>query len=196
MRGIAIVLMVLNLFLNSCQASPLDNFSQGKTAVDINCKLYNFEGTGGHEFSWSTGLGNNWAVNYRQTGYDAAPGAIDMRVKNQEFNILHKCQDNIQVYAGYSATQGLCQGGHSGRTAKNVMQLGAIVEKKISNRTVLYAIVGGGQNVTNVEIGVSYLLRPGWELNATYRHFTVEKVGVDKCKENYRGFGLGITYKF
>ncbi len=94
----------------------------------------------------------------------------------------------MQLYIGHSHTES--EAGH-----KSVVQAGVIAARKLSDRVTLYTILGAGRDVVNVEFGLSYRLRPDLELTTTYRHLTVEKVGRASAKENFRGFGLGVTWK-
>lgn len=178
------------------QASPLADFSPGRAAVDLAWQPHTFEGDNAFAGGVTVGLGGDWAVSWRQLGYDTAFAGGQWRTRSQELNLIHKMNDNFQLYAGCFRATGDGLRGSPGLAAKQVTQAGAILSHRFDRRTVGYAILGGGDNVTNIEIGLSYRLRPGLELTTTYRHLTVEKVGPAGAKENFRGFGAGVTLKF
>lgn len=183
---------ILLLMSAAGHASPLRDFTPGRWAVDLNWKPYTYVGENAFDLGVTAGLGNNWAVAYRQMDYDTAGNPGDYRVKSRDINLVRKMSDSFQLYAGCSRITGHVKGGPP-LAAKTVAQLGAIVTRKLNDRLTLYGILSGGSNVTNVEFGLSYRISPSLELTSTYRHLTVEKVGPTRAKENFRGFGLGIT---
>lgn len=183
-------------FSSMCFASPLDNFSKGAVAVDAQWSVHGFQGTNSDtNFGITAALGDNWAVNYRQTDYKPNDSISTFKAKNRELNLIYKVKDNLQLYGGYSKTSSTDLFSGLALPDKNVAQIGAIALKKLGDRTTLYTIIGGGKNVTNIEFGLSYQLYPGLELTSTYRHLSVEKVGPLSNKLNLRGFGLGATWK-
>jgi long-subunit fatty acid transport protein len=165
-------------------------------AIDVNWKPDSFEGgKDKYDISGTLGLNNRLALNYRQMAYSPSYHSADFETSNKELNLIYKIDPHFQVYAGYSRTTGHDALSGYELTKKNVMQAGIIAMKSLNNRTTLYTLLGGGNNVANVEFGLSYQIKSNIELTSTYRHLSVEKVGSSKLKENYRGFGLGITYK-
>ncbi len=187
-----ILLMAAVLLLTAAPvcASPLENFSSGRLAVDLNWKPYSFSGGNAGEFSVTAGLGGEWAIAFRQINLDTDGYTHDYRAHNREINLIRRLGDGLQLYVGHSRT-----GGSAGINVKNVLQAGVIVARKLGDRFTLYTILGGGKNVANVEFGLSYRLNPHLELTSTYRHLTVERIGEGASRHNYRGFGLGLTWK-
>ena len=183
------------LYSYTCYGSPLTDFSPGSTMLDLSWKPATFEGKNVFDFSVSTGMGNRWAVNYRQMNYDTTYNAVEYSAKNKELNVIYQLNKNVLLYTGYSMTKGSNKNMGKAIDDKNVPQVGAIAMKKLNDTLTLYSILGGGNNVANVEFGLSYQVNPVMEITSTYRHFTVEKVGQTKVKENFRGFGFGITNK-
>jgi hypothetical protein len=172
-------------------ASPLEDFSPGRLAVDVNWKIHSFSGgDNAVDFGLVAGLGNNWALACRQINFDTAGVSRGYRVESREINLVRKIGDGLQLYAGYFHT-----GGGDGLRARGVPQAGVIAAKKLGDRYTLYTILGGGKDVANIEFGLSCKIRPGLELTTTYRHLTVEKIGEGASRHNYRGFGLGFTWK-
>lgn len=196
MRKLIILLAVALLLMGGVsQASPLADFSCGRAAADLVWQLHTFEGDRAFAGGITVGLGGKWAIGYRQLDYDVNGSAGDWRTSNREINLIHKLDENIQLYAGYARTRGNGLHGSPDLAVKKVAQFGAILSKRLGDRTVAYAILGGGDNLTSIEFGLSRQLNPGLELTVTYRHLTVEKVGSNQAKENYRGFGTGLTWK-
>jgi predicted porin len=184
-------------------ASPLTDFSKGKTALDVNwkpnLKLDNaeFKKDTNYEAGIMTGLGNKLALQYRQTRYDCDNELTRYRVKNQELNLIYQLSKNVDIFAGYSKTKTTDSYRGFSVPDKNSPQLGVIGNVKLDKKSTLYAILSGGDNVANVEFGYSYALTKNLEMNTTYRHLTVEKIGCDEHKKsNMRGFGVGMTYNF
>lgn len=83
----------------------MDNFSKGSTAVDLAWSAHAFEGgNNSYNFGINHALGDNWAVNYRQTSYAPNYESAHFDAKNRELNLIHKINNNLQLYAGYSRT--------------------------------------------------------------------------------------------
>lgn len=187
-----VIIMAAVLLLTAAPvcASPLEDLSSGRWAVDLNWKPYSFSGGHASEFGITAGLGDGWALAFRQINFDTAGHMRDYGVHNREINLIRKLGGGLQLYAGYSRT-----GDGAGIAAKNVVQAGVIAARKLGDRFTLYTILGGGKDVANVEFGLSYRLNPHLELTSTYRHLTVEHIGAGASRHNYRGFGLGLTWK-
>ncbi|MDR7867080.1 MAG: hypothetical protein RIN56_09670 [Sporomusaceae bacterium] len=187
-----VILMAAVLLLAAAPvcASPLQDFSSGRLALDLNWKPYSFSGGHAAEFGVTAGLGGHWALAFRQINFDTAGHTRDYGTHNREINLIRKLGDGLQLYVGHSRT---CGG--AGINAKNVLQAGVIAARKLGDRYTLYAILGGGKNVANIEFGLSYRLNPHLELTSTYRHLTADKIGEGAPRHNYRGFGLGLTWK-
>lgn len=187
-RLIIITAAVLLLLAGPVCASPLQDLSAGRWAVDLNWKPHSFIGGDAFEAGVTAGLGSGWGIGVRQLGYDTGGTLGDYRAKHREINLIRKIGDNVQLYAGHAHTGG------GPAAAKNTAQLGIIAARKLGDRFTLYGNLGGGSHVANVEFGLSYNLRSDLELTAVYRHLTVDRVGHE-VRDNYRGFGLGLTLK-
>jgi predicted porin len=196
LKKILAFLVAFCFFPLPCFASPLTDFSSGRGAIDLRAMPYSYVGSDVLDAGATFGLGGDWALNCRYTRYNTDYAGRNYRSENKELNVIRKIDDNWQVYAGFSGTSGTYRENGQRLADRNVFQAGVIGVKKLSDRTKLFTILGGGRNVTNIEFGVSYQFTPGWELTSTYRHLTIEKVGPSFDKENLRGFNLGVTYKF
>ena len=191
--SIGIMAIIILTFPYLCAASPLTDFSKGSTAVDVSYNIHTFEGlNNSYSYGVTTGLGNDWALNFRQAGYDPHHNLYNYKAINREMNAFRKIDDNWQIYGGYSTTSG---SGNGTSLHKNVVQGGVIGTKKLNERTTFFANMGGGENVTNIEFGFSYQLQPGWEVSTVYRHLTVEKIHQYDDKLNLRCISLGLTWK-
>ncbi len=188
-RLIIIIAAVLLLLTGPVCASPLQDLSAGRWAVDLNWKPNSFIGGRAFEIGVTAGLGDGWGIGARQLGYDTAGSHGDYRVKHREINLIRKIGDNLQLYVGNARTGG------GAVEARNVAQIGVIAARKLGDRFTLDGNLGGGSHVANVEFGLSYSVRSDLELTAVYRHLTVDRVGHGAVKDNYRGFGLGVTWK-
>ncbi len=188
-RLIIITAAVLLLLAGPVCASPLEDMSAGRWAVDLNWKPNSFIGGSAFEFGVTAGLGNGWAVGGRQLGYDIGGHNGDYRARHQEINVIRKVGDHLQLYAGQARTSG------GWLAVRSIIQGGVIATRKLGDRFTLYGNLGGGSRVANVEFGLSYSLRSDLELTAAYRHLTVDRDHHGAVKDNYRGFGLGVTWK-
>ncbi len=191
------LLMSLLIYCQAGFASPLENFSPGHAALDVNWKPDAFRGGQNKwDFSGTVGLNGRWAINYRQFDFSPNFKGNQLETSNKEVNLLYKINPNIQLYAGYSIAKGHEM--FSGRRLpqQNMAQGGIIAMKSLGHSTTLYTILGRGDNSANVEFGVSYLIRKNLELNVTYRHLEFKKLGPEKLEEDFRGFGIGFTYKY
>jgi hypothetical protein len=197
MRKILVAVLFLLALSHPAFASPLDDFSPGKVAVDLNRSVTHLRNGGADalDFSVANSLGGKWAIKYRQVNYAASYYNENYTVKSGEVAIIYKVNKTIQLYSGYSRTRGYDQTAGAEIPDKNAVIIGTIVTRQMADRTKVYTIIGGGRNETNIEFGLSYEVKPGVEITSSYRHLTVEKVGPG-IKENFRGFSLGVTFKF
>lgn len=205
-------------------ASPLMDYSLGKTTLDIisypniqmkdqyysisDSKSFTDHADGKNDnFEWglTTGLGGNLAIQYRQFNPEGASPTQIFGIKSQEINVLYKIDQNISVFSGYHRsrfTYSRVMYSFSAKN-KNVLQVGIIGNKQIAPKTQLYGTVGVGKDLSNFESGLSYEVAKDLELNLIYRHKKVKDLestidGVFSYKDTVttKGFGLGITYKF
>ena len=134
MKKIAILTMVATTVLTTSIgfASPLHDYSPGKTVIDLNFRNADVDANasaGGNNvlsqtfgkksnIDWgiTTGLGNKIAFQYN--GYDAKSkdavmyrdgtetNSMNFTLKTQEFNVLYQLDKNVSVYTGLVKTQG------------------------------------------------------------------------------------------
>lgn len=207
-----ICLSALCFMSSSVLASPLTDYSEGKTAIDVHfypSLSYHLTNNNGYDrspagtgdnFDWgvTTGLGNKFALQFRQFNPETEVfnGGERVKTKNQEFNVLYQLNEGISAFAGYHQSQFIDYPDSSDK--KNTAQIGLTGSTKIADKTHLFGTVGVGSGLTNYEIGVAYNLDPRLEFNLLYRDKKVEDVryGNIKADADFKGVGYGVTYKF
>lgn len=182
-------------------ASPLMDYSLGKTTLDIisypniqmkdqyysisDSKSFTDHADGKNDnFEWglTTGLGGNLAIQYRQFNPESkshtfiGPTMAKFEIKSQEVNVLYKINQNISAFTGYHQTRYAYSPVAFSFAAKNknVLQVGIIGNKQIAPKTQLYGTVGVGKDLSNFESGLSYEVAKDLELNLIYRHKKVK----------------------
>lgn len=214
MKKAILTLALLFVFTSMAFASPLTDYSAENTSIDItwrpNTSMTNnytsgmfgsssdtFDGKRG-TFDWSvtTGLGNNFALQYSQYRPE---GRYDYGMNTKELNMLYKMNKNMSVFAGYH------RAGFIGDYVDNktsCLQAGIIAYNKVAEKTTLYGLVGAGEKMLNWEVGVSQEVAKNLELNFNYRYKRVQDFSTEYYGTTYKediiakGFGYGVTYKF
>ena len=203
-------------------AAPLNDYSAGKTQVDLTWRQNDtntksimgdadFSKKGNMEFGITTGLGNNFALqynNYNAKSKDTdfvnvgGPFTANANFKMQEFNVLYKVDENLSVYTGIASVKGNFNStnGNPESDTKNKIQFGVIGSTKLAEKTTAYAQVGFASNLTNWKIGVSQEVAPNVELNLDYSSLQVKKMafnnGMGDVDMTSKGLGFGVSYKF
>ncbi|SEJ71267.1 hypothetical protein SAMN05660742_11497 [Propionispira arboris] len=203
-------------------AAPLDDYSAGKTQVDLTWRQSDvkaegdstagdFNKKGNMEFGITTGLGNNFALQYnnfngksKDTDFTNGGGEFSAAatLKMQEFNVLYKVDKNLSVYTGITSVKGSFDStiGNSESDTKNKLQFGVIGSTKLGDKTTAYAKVGVASGMTNWKVGVSQEVAPNLELNVDYGSLKVNKMafnnGMGDVDMTSKGLGFGISYKF
>lgn len=140
-----LVMAILFVFAISSVAfaSPLTDYSKGKAALDLNYRVspdYNasigvdgvkelnsgkvaFDGDSNLEWGFTYGIGNNWALQYRQAtpkgslsiandprvpsfaaeggdGYISNNTNLEAKTRVEEYNVLYKLDKNISLFTG------------------------------------------------------------------------------------------------
>jgi len=216
MKKAVLTLALLFVFSSMAFASPLTDYSTGKTSIDLNWRpnlsvVDSYTGDGiGTEYQkgksgtvdWgiTTGLGNKFAVQYSQynpVGKDSY-GGYGMNTK--ELNVLYKLNKNVSAFAGYHRASFV--GGDYTKN-NNTLQVGLTGYDEIADKTTLYGTLGVGNKLLNWEVGVSYEVAQNTEFNFGYRYKKVRNLfegynGGSIYSDNVtaKGFGYGVTYKF
>lgn len=220
--ALLVVKVCISLIPGLTLASPLIDYSAGKTSLDItsyanlhmedHVKSSNYSNTikfngRNNNIDWgiTTGVGGKWALQYRQfnpDGVDNYEEAIGMRT--QEVNVLYKLDTNLSAFIGWHQSKMSYEFNGIPFLAENkdVLQGGIIGTAKIAPKTKLYGIVGIGKNLRNFETGISYEVDKHIELNLVYRHKkvgdmdSITNINPTQDKIIARGYGIGATYEF
>ena len=225
MRKTAILAMVAATMLTTGvgSASPLNDYSAGKTSIDMTWRQSSIDATsqsvtdslskkGSMEFGITTGLGSNFACQYTNANNkskdtnlpDGAGGTYreNGSLKTQEFNVLYKLDKNVSAYVGMVNIKGNIndEGSGSSSSSKNKMQFGLMGSTKLADKTTAYAQVGFASSYNNWKIGISQEVAPNLELNIDYRRNQAKKMSFDNglgdVDMTAKGIGVGVSYKF
>jgi predicted porin len=213
-RIFIIVTLLLNIMLiaSVSLASPLTDYSPGKTAIDLNWfpngtldgSWGSVDGKRGNiDWGVTTGLGNKFALQYRQfnpESKDIGVPSYRFGMRTQEVNVLYQLNKNVSAFVGWHQAKLHS----SGITAsdRNTFQAGLVGNTKIAPKTTLYGVVGVGSNLVNTETGVAYEVGKDLDLNVFYRYKKIDKLEYNISGETYKddlkfkGVGVGLTYKF
>jgi len=200
-------------------ASPLMDYSAGKAAIDVSVyPSLDFHVTnnfgydqspggvsGNIDWGLTAGLGNKFAVQYRQ--FNPETGAYNgilrevWKVDTQQFNVLYKLDKNLAGFVGYHQAKNVDHyiGGSYTSFGKNTMQVGLVGTTPIGDKFSLFGTVGVGSGLTNFEVGVAYAVTPNLDLNVLYRDLRVNGVKFytgAELKNEVKGLGYGLTFKF
>jgi predicted porin len=204
-------------------AAPLSDYSAGKTSVDLTWRQSSLDANsqgatdalskkGNMEFGITTGLGNNFALQYTNANSkskdtdlpDGAGGTYreNGSLKMQEFNVLYKLDKNVSAYVGMVNLKGTINDEGSGTASgsKNKLQFGVMGSTKLADKTTAYAQVGVASSFTNWKIGISQEVAPNLELSIDYRRTQAKKMSFDNglgdVDMTAKGIGVGLSYKF
>lgn len=142
MKKIVLALAIVFALSSVAMASPLTDYSKGKAALDVTYRIspdfdanpgingigklgeVAFDGDNNFEWSFTYGIGNNWALQYRQAASKGKLGLINevgaepqayasegasgdflnvglqAKTKVEEYNALYKLNKNISLFTG------------------------------------------------------------------------------------------------
>ncbi|HEY3424741.1 MAG TPA: hypothetical protein VGL27_08105, partial [Negativicutes bacterium] len=214
-------LAALSLVTSVGFASPLNDFSQGKVAVDISARPSNdfkisdstgsatYDGKTSWEYGLTVGLGNNLAFQYKNYNpkskdYYGISGKLD----TQEFNVLYKLDENFTVFTGVNQAKskygGSGLGEYTGDTKTN-WQFGVTGQTAFGDKTTGYATIAAGQDSSAYKIGVAYAIDKNLDFDLFYGQNKYDKVKYNNiiasgygssADYTVKGVGYGLTYKF
>ena len=212
-KKILAFLAATSLMTSVAMAAPQTDYSPGKTTIDLTMR--NTEGKDSwdtydkkNNLDWgvTTGLGNDWAIQYRQfnpkskvTNFDGYQAKTQL--KTREINVLRKVTENVSVYAGVMRVQGVYDEVSyptEKSSSKNKLQLGLVGSTKIADKLIGYASVGAGKDLTAWQIGAAYEVAPNVDFNVDYRQIKAKKLNFSGAESDgeAKGLGFGISYKF
>lgn len=239
MRKILVLTFIMVISTSVVFASPLMDYSKGKVAIDVTVRPeLDMEGTLKHEyagtigsstvdgkkgnfdFGLTVGLGNQFAIQYKQfnpatknywiaqdlfndsSNIDAT---VSGKVNSDEFNLLYKLDKNFAVFTGLNrATASLKAIGLNFESKENSSwQVGLIGVTPIADKTKFFGIVSGGSDVVNWEVGLSYEFVKDAEFNVSYRRAKFKNLdlpvyvnGQPSVDVEAKGIGYGFSFKF
>ena len=204
-------------------AAPLNDYSAGKTSVDVTWRQSSLDATsqgatdslskkGSMEFGITTGLGDNFAFQYTNANNkskdtnlpDGSGGTYreNGSLKMQEFNVLYKLDKNVSAYVGMVNLKGTINDTDAGTSSgsKNKLQFGVMGSTKLADKTAAYAQIGVASSFNSWKIGIAQEIAPNLELNVDYRRTQAKKMNFDNglgdVDMTAKGLGVGISYKF
>jgi len=217
LKKVLAVLVGLMMLCSIAAASPLMDYSAGKAAIDVSVyPSLDFHVTnnfgydqspggvsGNIDWGLTAGLGNKFAVQYRQFNpkTEAYNYGEVWKLETQEINVLYKLDKNLAGFVGYHQAKNVDSFAGTTRTSfgKNSMQVGLVGTTPIGDKFSLFGTVGVGSGLTNFEVGVAYAVTPNLDLNVLYRDLRVNGVKFStgaELKNEVKGIGYGLTYKF
>lgn len=204
-------------------ASPLTDYSQGKTSIDLtyrNTQQTSNDSSDGKttlnkkfnpEVGVTVGLGGNFAFQYNGSYYESKNTNVpawsttsDSKTKFQsnEYNVLYKLDKHVSGFVGVNRVQAKAFGadGSWNETSKSEsrFQAGLIGTTTLAKNLVGYANVGVGNDLVKWGIGVGYQFAPGLEFNVDYAETKMNDLEFNGYNSDTtaKGLGFGVTYKF
>ena len=215
-KKVLVTVAALSLATSVGFASPLNDFSKGNVAVDISVRPSNdlkigdttFDGKASYEYGVTAGLGNKFAVqykNYNPLSKDYTDGIdiINGKLDTQEFNVLYKLDKNFTAFTGVNQVQSIIRlnGTDYAGDTKNNWQFGVTGQTDLSDKLIGYATVAAGQDTSAYKLGLAYAIDKSLDFDLFYGQNKYNKVkfsNVIGSTADYtvKGVGYGVTYKF
>lgn len=219
------IVAALSLVTSLGFAAPMNDFSQGKVAVDISARpsgdievsdnggSTTYDGKTSWEYGVTVGLGNNFAFGYKNLDskskdYNFISPNDNGKVKTNEFNILYKANENFTVFTGVNTVKSVYEvaGIELEGDSNTNWQVGVTGQAPIGERLTGYATVAAGKDSNAWKIGASYAIDKTLDFNLFYAANKYKNVKYndiisnlyvdDKADYTIKGMGYGITYKF
>lgn len=225
-KKVLATLAALSVVTSVGLASPLNDFSQGKVAVDISARPSNdlkvsdswgsgtYDGKTSWDYGLTVGLGNNFAFQYKNYNpkskdYSLSGVTANGKLDTQEFNILYKLDNNFTVFTGMNQAKSIYSisgaGDYTGDT-KNNWQIGVTGQTSLGDKVTGYATIAAGQDTSAYKIGASYAIDKNVDFDIFYGENKYKKVkynntlgafyGASDADYTIKGIGYGVTYKF
>lgn len=178
-------------------ATPLTDFSPGKTAIDISFNPSSdttqsngdvkFDADKFANYGVTVGLGNNFAFQYNNANFKTKNWQDSdferyvngrYKIKSQEFNLLYKVNKNLTAFSGINqAKQTIVyydhrnilesSGSYSGDTKRN-WQVGLTGQAEIGKNLSAYATAATSKDFHYWKLGLGYALNKDLDLNVFY----------------------------
>lgn len=214
MKKLVITLICLFALSTVGLASPLLNYDKGsvsfeytyrpsldiKAGAELNANIgslppinlgisKDFDGSANMELGLTFGIGNNWALQYRQynpegTIWSPKIGnttvSLDGKIRQDEYNLLYKFTPKAAVFIGAVRANGGIKIGISNPNLgisipelrsddMSILQFGLLGSTAIGKKLNAYGMVSMGSCYRNWEAGLSYGFTKDLEFNLSYR---------------------------
>lgn len=208
------VFAVLSLATSVGFAAPLNDFSEGKVAIDISARPSNdikadndttLDAKTSWEYGITAGVGNNFAVQYKNFNPKSKDYSGDnLKLETQELNVLYKLNENYTVFTGLVQAKSKYNlsglGGLEGDTKSN-WQVGVTGQSPLADKLTGYATVAAGADTSSWKLGLAYAVNKNTDFDLFYAENKYNKVnfygGLDLDADyKVKGLGYGVTYKF
>lgn len=206
-------------------AAPLTDYSQGKVTADVSVRpstdLGNYKDSNNLEYGVTAGLGNNFAIQYKNSDTDSkklpfssnyqgtiVTGTMKGELKAQELNLLYQLNDNVSAFVGLTQAKmglshhatggGITVAGNIAGKSANGMQIGFVTTEKLADRLNGYTMLALGNKVYQYELGVSYEVSKDVDFNVFYKSTKYKNLTLQSAEfdANVKGIGYGLTAKF
>lgn len=210
MKRIAFILVCLVLAISAnASAAPLQDYSSGKIAVDINLTDQNLKSTPAYwqnsynlGFGVTAGLGNKWALQYKYYNWGASHRVDGMPLNTlasiNELNLLYKIDKNFSAFVGANRLTGSLGAPIDTRTG---VQIGLIGRTKLADKLTGWGLYATGNSMVTAELGLGYALSKQLDLNLFYSfkyfnglYFT--NTPGPSFNGRSQGLGIGVTATF
>lgn len=142
------------------------------------------------------GLADKWGIQYDYSHYGASAYGTDFDLDANEFNLLYKIDDHLNVFAGYVyAGMRMSDRFHSFGDHTDGFQAGLTGWYPLADKVKTFGKIGIGNNSRIYEIGFSYAIADNWDVDLSYRDAEYKDIGgiVDM---DYDGVRLGVSTAF
>lgn len=219
MKKAVMVLSFLFLFSTVGFASPLLDFSKGKTAIDLSWRPSSDFDSGdisadgknnNFDFGLTVGLGNRFALQWLNQSAKSKDfyDVYNATLTANQFNLLYSLDKNVAAFVGYTRTKNdvgiYTYETLNGKTISG-WQAGLTGSVPLGDKFSGYGTVGVGNKITSYEAGVAYEFAKNLEVNLFYKYAKYKDLEFNYDILNYiygsydlkvKGPGIGVTYKF
>lgn len=174
-----------------------------------------FDGSANMDAGLTIGLGNNWAVQYRQYNPEGTIWSysdeyisvgLDGKIKSEEFNVLYKFGPKFAGFVGAVRSNASIKASLSGygigtyipeikAEEHSTVQVGLLGTATVAKNLDAYGIVSFGSDYRNWEAGLSYNFDKNWSLNVSYRDTQFDKYKLAGISDSSTGSYADVNLK-
>jgi hypothetical protein len=203
-----------NLDMNgTLELTGVDNIWEGGSFNESISR--SFDGSANMDAGLTIGLGNNWAVQYRQYNPEGTIWSysdefisvgLDGKIKAEEFNVLYKFGPKFAGFVGAVRSNASIKASLSGygigtsipeikAEEHSTVQVGLLGTATVAKNLDAYGIVSFGSDYRNWEAGLSYNFDKNWSLNVSYRDTQFDKYKLAGISDSYSGSYADVNLK-